>query len=169
MLGKSLAKGIDFATVGDYSSVRACLRAFPDDKNTVEYVIATLKGPPKPFLLQPNHPHYKIAVFRQFPVGGAEVVHYHRRHFGQEGLSQAQPPPVADSPADDPPQHIAPPFVARHDTVPNQERRRPGVFSHYPQGVVRIPVNPVSLAAEPHRLVDDGAEQVRFIDIGLIL
>ena len=111
----------------------------------------------------------EVAVFRQFRVGGAEVVHYYRRHFGEERLGQSQAAAVANGPADDPAQHIAAPLVARYHAIANQESGGPGVFGHYPQGIIGLPVDAVIPAAELHRPVDNGTEQVRFIDIGLVL
>ena len=83
---------------------------------------------------------------------------------------QPQLAPVADAPADDPAQHVAPAFVAGHHAVADQERRGAGVFRHHPHGEVGVRVLAVSPAADSFEtLLDDGLEQVGLVDVVLVL
>ena len=87
--------------------------------------------------------------------------------FGHEGAGETQPAAVADAPADDPPQDVAPALVARHHAVANEEAGGAGVLGHHPDGEVGVHVLTVLLAGQLAHLGHDGRKQVRLVDVGL--
>ena len=76
-----------------------------------------LHGLAEPLLLQLDDSEDEIVVFLELPVHQAEAFQDHLGNFRQEGLLQTKSPPVADGPPDDPPQHVAPPGIARYHPV----------------------------------------------------
>ena len=120
--------------------------AGPISDESVKNVNAAFVRLSKPLLLQANHPQDEVVVLQQLPVDVPEVGQHHLGYLTQEGLVQAQKPPVPYGPPDYPAQHVAPALVARHHAVADQKRRRPGVLRHHPQGVVVLWVHAVGLA-----------------------
>ena len=108
-------------------------------------------------------------VLFQLPVNVAEPFQGHRRYLGQKEAIKAQTPAVADGPADNPAQHVAASLITGHNSVANQERGGPGVFGHYPKGIVRFPVNTVGLATQFNRLLNNRPEYVGLVNVGFVL
>ena len=71
---------------------------------------------------------------------------------------------MADGAADHPAQHVAPPLVAGHHAVGDEEGGAAPVLGHHVHGVVGVAVGMVGLAAQFLHLVDQGPEEVRLVD-----
>ena len=115
-------------------------------KESAQDAVALLKCTPEPLLLQADYPQNEVMVLQQFPVNVAEMAQDYLGHLGQERLRQAQLASVADGPADDPAQDIAPPLVTGDHAVADQKGGGPCVFGHHPQGVVGLLIMPIGLA-----------------------
>ena len=141
----------------------------PGGDHVEENFVAPAVGLGETLLLQPDHPQNEIAVFRKLPVHRLKVGDNLAGNVSEKRRGQPQLAPVADAPADDPAQHVAPAFVARHHAVADQERRGAGMFRHHPHGEVGFRVLAVSPAGQLRDPGDDGLEQVGLVDVVLVL
>ena len=85
------------------------------------------EGAGEPLLFEREDPADQVARPVEFGPGGFHLGDGRFRQGGQERGFEAGFPPVAERPAEDLPQHIAPPVVRREDPVGDEERRGAGV------------------------------------------
>ena len=104
------------------------LKGFPQrDQSLVQQARAGIHGLAKPFLFQVQHTEDEFLVLRQLTIDVTEPGQHLFGHLRQECRRVArrirwvnsQPAPVANGPADNPPQDVTPAFVGRHDAVAN--------------------------------------------------
>ena len=71
-------------------------------------------------------------------VGGAHAIHHRVDHLGQEGSLDPEVAAVTDGPPHDLAEDVAAPFVAREDSIGDEERRGACVMTdHSERDVVR--------------------------------
>ena len=126
----------------------------------VEDPRALLDRPPERLLLG-REPHVdRLGVLEELRVGAAHQLAHAAGERGQEAGRDADPPPLDDRPAHDPPQHVAAILVGRHDAVGEQERHPARVVGEDPQRAVDVGPGAVAAAAELLPQLDQRAELV---------
>ena len=121
-------------------------------------------------LLQPEHSQYEVPVVAKLGIDGAHLLNYHLGNLAKEGVLQPEATPVAYGTAYDPAQHVAPPFVPRHDAVGYQKRGAAPVLDHNPHGVLGVGVTFVALSTDLLNLLDNGREQIGLVEgLGVLL
>ncbi|MBA7581644.1 hypothetical protein ES708_23552 [subsurface metagenome] len=69
-------------------------------------------------------------------------------HLVDKGLVQPQPAPEKRSAAQQPPQHVAPPLVAGHNSIGNKKGQSTTMLNDYPHSLIRSFIRPILLPYE---------------------
>ena len=119
----------------------------------------------EPLLLQGQDAQDEIAAGRQVGVDRRHVVDDPLGDADEEGLREAQLPAEADGAADEAPQHVAPPIVARNDAVADEECGATAVLGHDANGRIRLIAGAVLHLRQLAHPGHDGLEEVGLVDV----
>ncbi len=134
-------------------------------QQAVDNLQPRLEGLLESALFEPDGLEDEIAAPGKIGVDLAHLRDGHPGHLGQEGLVQPQPHPVEGGPAQQPPQHVAPPLVGGVHAVGDEKGQGAAVLGHHPQGGVVLGVGAVLLAGESGDFLQQGGENIGVIDV----
>src|SRR5690606_10456003 len=126
----------------------------------VEQVDALVQRLPEAPLLQIDHVINEVPPGRQIRVADGHLPDDHVADVGQHRFLDAQLASVAGGPAQQPPQNVAPAFVAGHDAGESEERDGPHMVRDHPQRHVGVGVFAVLHAGPLGHRVHDGPHQI---------
>ena len=117
-------------------------------------------------LLGHRDPVDAVEVGDQFGVRRSHRVAHGHHQVGHHGLFDAEQFGGADDPAQQPAQHVAAALVAGRHTVADDDRRGPAVVGDDPVAdVVLVVARAVAPGRDGGHHIDDGAQQVGFVDV----
>ncbi|MBA7670009.1 hypothetical protein ES703_78151 [subsurface metagenome] len=90
-------------------------------------------------------------------------------HLVDKRLVQPQPAPEKRSAAQQPPQHIAPPLVAGHNSVGDEKSNAAAVLGNHPDGVIIFIIRAILLARKLGDTLYQRRKEVDLIDRGFII
>ena len=133
---------------------------------------AGLQGLAEALLLLGEHAHDEVAVLDDVRVRVPHDLDRRLHQAGHDQLLGTEQVGVADGPADDAPQHIATPLIAREHSVVHQHRAAAGVFGQHAQAeavAIVVVARDVELSGGRRGLIDQRLHHVGFPDTVLAL